>query len=41
MALWRRLRLSNCPAHGWGRDAAPAGDRVVITLDGKYLPYQW
>jgi len=19
----------------------PAGDRVVITLDGKYLPYQW
>ncbi|MER5927439.1 hypothetical protein ABT132_46455, partial [Streptomyces mirabilis] len=19
----------------------PAGDRVVIALDGKYLPYQW
>jgi cyanate lyase len=19
----------------------PAGDRVVITLDGKFLPYQW
>ncbi|NNN30411.1 cyanase [Streptomyces sp. S3(2020)] len=19
----------------------PAGDRVVVTLDGKYLPYQW
>ncbi|WP_329176518.1 MULTISPECIES: cyanase [unclassified Streptomyces] len=19
----------------------PAGDRIVITLDGKYLPYQW
>jgi cyanate lyase len=19
----------------------PDGDRVVITLDGKYLPYQW
>ncbi|AQZ63552.1 Cyanate hydratase [[Actinomadura] parvosata subsp. kistnae] len=19
----------------------PAGDRVVITMDGKYLPYQW
>jgi cyanate lyase len=23
------------------RVADPAGDRVVITLDGKYLPYQW
>jgi cyanate lyase len=19
----------------------PAGDRVVITLDGKFLPYEW
>jgi cyanate lyase len=19
----------------------PAGDRVVVTLDGKFLPYQW
>ena len=23
------------------RRADPAGDRVVITLDGKFLPYQW
>jgi cyanate lyase len=23
------------------RQADPAGDRVVITLDGKFLPYQW
>ncbi len=19
----------------------PSGDRVVVTLDGKFLPYQW
>jgi cyanate lyase len=19
----------------------PAGDRVVVTVDGKFLPYQW
>ena len=19
----------------------PAGDRVVVTLDGEFLPYQW
>lgn len=24
-----------------GRRADPDGDRVVITLDGKFLPYQW
>jgi cyanate lyase len=24
-----------------GRQADPAGDRVVITLNGKFLPYQW
>jgi cyanate lyase len=23
------------------RQADPAGDRVVVTLDGKFLPYQW
>jgi cyanate lyase len=23
------------------RIADPAGDRVVVTLDGKFLPYQW
>jgi cyanate lyase len=23
------------------RDPDPAGDRVVVTLDGKFLPYQW
>ena len=23
------------------RRADPQGDRVVITLDGKFLPYQW
>ena len=23
------------------RVPAPAGDRVVVTLDGKFLPYQW
>lgn len=23
------------------RRADPAGDRVVVTLDGKFLPYQW
>ena len=23
------------------READPAGDRVVVTLNGKYLPYQW
>jgi cyanate lyase len=23
------------------RVADPAGDRVVVTLDGKFLPYQW
>lgn len=23
------------------REAGPAGDRVVVTLDGKFLPYQW
>jgi cyanate lyase len=23
------------------RAADPAGDRVVVTLDGKFLPYQW
>jgi cyanate lyase len=22
-------------------DVRPAGDRVVVTLDGKFLPYQW
>ena len=25
----------------FGRRAHPDGDRVVITLDGKFLPYQW
>jgi cyanate lyase len=24
-----------------GRAPDPAGDRVVVTLDGKFLPYQW
>jgi cyanate lyase len=24
-----------------GRREDPAGDRVVVTLDGKFLPYQW
>jgi cyanate lyase len=24
-----------------GRRPDPGGDRVVITLDGKFLPYQW
>jgi cyanate lyase len=24
-----------------GRVPDPAGDRVVVTLDGKFLPYQW
>jgi cyanate lyase len=23
------------------REPAPEGDRVVVTLDGKFLPYQW
>jgi cyanate lyase len=23
------------------RQPDPAGDRVVVTLDGKFLPYQW
>jgi cyanate lyase len=23
------------------READPAGDRVVVTLDGMFLPYQW
>jgi cyanate lyase len=23
------------------READPAGDRVVVVLDGKFLPYQW
>ena len=23
------------------RETDPAGDRVVVTLDGKFLPYQW
>jgi cyanate lyase len=23
------------------RDPDPAGDRVVVTLDGKFLPYEW
>ena len=23
------------------REPDPAGDRVVLTLDGKFLPYQW
>ncbi len=23
------------------REPDPAGDRVVVTLDGKFLPYQW
>ena len=23
------------------READAAGDRVVVTLDGKFLPYQW
>jgi cyanate lyase len=23
------------------READPAGDRVVVTLNGKFLPYQW
>ena len=26
---------------GVSRVADPAGDRVVVTLDGKFLPYQW
>jgi cyanate lyase len=26
---------------GVRREADPAGDRVVVTLDGKFLPYQW
>lgn len=24
-----------------GRVSDPQGDRVVVTLDGKFLPYQW
>jgi cyanate lyase len=24
-----------------GRVPDPAGDRVIVTLDGKFLPYQW
>jgi cyanate lyase len=23
------------------REPDPAGDRVIVTLDGKFLPYQW
>jgi len=23
------------------RESDPAGDRVIVTLDGKFLPYQW
>jgi cyanate lyase len=23
------------------READPAGDRVIVVLDGKFLPYQW
>jgi len=23
------------------REPDPAGDRVVVTLNGKFLPYQW
>jgi cyanate lyase len=23
------------------READPAGDRVVVTMNGKFLPYQW
>jgi len=23
------------------REPDPSGDRVVVTLDGKFLPYQW
>jgi cyanate lyase len=23
------------------REPDPAGDRVVVVLDGKFLPYQW
>jgi cyanate lyase len=23
------------------REPAPDGDRVVVVLDGKFLPYQW
>ncbi|CAM3710087.1 Cyanate lyase C-terminal domain-containing protein [Mycolicibacterium frederiksbergense] len=23
------------------RRADPGGDRVVVTIDGKFLPYQW
>lgn len=23
------------------REEDPAGDRVVVTMDGKFLPYQW
>jgi cyanate lyase len=23
------------------READPAGDRVIVTLNGKFLPYQW
>lgn len=26
---------------GVTREEDPSGDRVVITLDGKFLPYQW
>jgi cyanate lyase len=26
---------------GVARVADPAGDRVVVTLDGKFLSYQW
>ena len=24
-----------------GREPDPEGDRVVVTLNGKFLPYQW
>jgi cyanate lyase len=23
------------------REPGPGGDRVIVTLDGKFLPYQW
>jgi hypothetical protein len=36
-----RPSLGRCQSGVRARQPDPGGDRVIVTLDGKFLPYQW
>lgn len=39
---WARIAEAvGAPVAWMAKVPHPEGDRVVVTLDGKFLPYQW